>query len=140
MTRKALTTLIEENSPISRKATLLLGEVLRLSNRILPLGYAAQLQSLPQFFNGATAFGNAGQRNYALTALSSIDSLNRNQLRTRQSERSRAGMDSVMRGQRSVNASKLKGSMGIEDKAFQQMVVDSNASCRSGERLDKRLI
>jgi rapamycin-insensitive companion of mTOR len=66
-----------------------------------------------------------------LTALSSIDSLNRNQLRVRQSERSRnnkAGMDSVMRGQRSVNASKLKGSMGIEDKAFQQMIVDSNVS------------
>jgi rapamycin-insensitive companion of mTOR len=123
--------LIEENTSLSRKATLLLGEVLRLANRILPLQYAAQLQSLPQFFHGTTAFGDADQRNFALTALSSIDSLNRNQVRARQSApRERAGSipdirDPVQRGQRSVNASKLRANMSIEDKQFQQMVVDS---------------
>lgn len=146
MIYQALTTLIEENTPLSRKATLLLGEVLRLANRILPLQYAAQLQSLPRFFNGATAFADAGQRNFALTALSSIDSLNRNQIRVKQFRgggsatisRERASStgagggidtrDPVLRGQRSVFASKLKAGMGIEDRLFQQMIVDSGVS------------
>lgn len=43
----ALVAIIEDpkEATLSRKATLLLGEVLQLSNRILPLQYAAQLQA-----------------------------------------------------------------------------------------------
>lgn len=48
---EALVTLIEDAAgTLGRKATLLLGEVLQMSNRILPLQYAAQIQvgALPQ--------------------------------------------------------------------------------------------
>lgn len=43
---EALVAIIEDvkAATLARKATLLLGEVLQLSNRILPLQYAAQLQ------------------------------------------------------------------------------------------------
>jgi len=48
---EALVTMIEDAAgTLGRKATLLLGEVLQMSNRILPLQYAAQIQvgALPQ--------------------------------------------------------------------------------------------
>ena len=42
---EGLVTIIEDaKGSLGRKATLLLGEVLQMSNRILPLQYAAQLQ------------------------------------------------------------------------------------------------
>jgi rapamycin-insensitive companion of mTOR len=68
-----------------------------MSNRILPSQYAAQLQvrskfllihatsqadleqALPRLFTGATKFTNPNEMTGALSALSSIDSLARNQ-------------------------------------------------------------
>lgn len=45
---QALIAVIEDgNSTLNRKATLLLGEVLQMANRILPLQFAAQLQVRP---------------------------------------------------------------------------------------------
>ena len=35
----------ENNNNLNRKATLLLGEILQMANRILPMRYAAQLQA-----------------------------------------------------------------------------------------------
>jgi len=43
---EALVTLIEDvNGTLGRKATLLIGEVLQLANRLLPLEYAARIQA-----------------------------------------------------------------------------------------------
>jgi hypothetical protein len=42
---EALVTLIEDvHGTLGRKATLLIGEILQLANRVLPLQYAAQIQ------------------------------------------------------------------------------------------------
>ncbi|ODO05811.1 hypothetical protein I350_04872 [Cryptococcus amylolentus CBS 6273] len=135
---EALIAVIEEgNSTLNRKATLLLGEVLQMANRVLPMQFAAQLQarrlsmSLPQLFAEATDFANPSERIAALSALSSIDSLTRNQ--TRAVKRAAADkttasslqQDSLMRGQRQVQQVKLRLGLQIEDKQFQQMIVDS---------------
>lgn len=67
----------------SRKATLLLGEILHLSNRVLPRLHGAQMYTLPQLFTLASNFqaGDRG-RQTATSALSSIDGMDRQ--RTRQ--------------------------------------------------------
>ena len=89
---EALVTLIEDaKGTLERKATLLLGEVLQMSNRILPLQYAAQLQALPRLFSGATEFALPNERHIALSALSSIDSLNRVQIKAMKQSRDRPG-------------------------------------------------
>ncbi|OWZ28826.1 sterility protein Ste20 [Cryptococcus neoformans c8] len=129
---EALIAVIEEgNSTLNRKATLLLGEVLQMANRILPLQFAAQLQSLPRLFTEATDFSKPGDRIAALSALSSIDSLNRNQTKAVRRAAadnafsSTAQHNSLMRGQRQVQQVKLRLGLQIEDKQFQQMIVDS---------------
>lgn len=68
----------ENDAALSRKATLLLGEILLLANRLLPLQFSAQLQAMPQLFLAATTFNSPDDRNMALTALASIESLQRN--------------------------------------------------------------
>jgi hypothetical protein len=80
-----------------------------MSNRTLPLRYAAQLQSLPGLFIGATAFSNAQDRHFALSALASIDSLNRNR-RTK------------------THRPPPAPARTIEDRTFQQMLMDSGVS------------
>ncbi|KAK1923142.1 Rapamycin-insensitive companion of mTOR, middle domain-containing protein [Papiliotrema laurentii] len=125
---EALVAMIQSSAnTLTRKATLLLGEILQMTNRILPLSYAAQLQALPRLFNGATEFTSPNERHVALTALSSIDSLNRNQNKALRQARERNGkmQDSLQRGQRQVQQVKIRLGMQIDDKQFQQMVVDS---------------
>ncbi|CAD6567983.1 MAG: hypothetical protein TREMPRED_004194 [Tremellales sp. Tagirdzhanova-0007] len=128
---ESLVSLIEDpNSELNRKATLLLGEILQMANRVLPLQYAAQLQSLNRFFAAATTFADPKTRHVALTALSSIDSLNRNQTKAdKQASRDRSlatsNSDSLQRGQRQVQQVKLRMGFQIEDKQFQQTINDS---------------
>ncbi|WVR08773.1 hypothetical protein IAU60_005831 [Kwoniella sp. DSM 27419] len=129
---EALVSVIEEeNGPVNRKATLLLGEVLQMANKVLPLKFAAQLQSLPRLFSEATDFHNPGERMAALSALSSIDSLNRNHIKAvKKGTKDKAGInsvqqDSLQRGQRQVQNVKLRLGLQIEDKQFQQMIGDS---------------
>ncbi|WWC92493.1 uncharacterized protein L201_007452 [Kwoniella dendrophila CBS 6074] len=129
---EALVAVIEEdNGTLNRKATLLLGEILQMANRTLPLKFAAQLQSLPQLFSEATDFMNPAERMAALSALSSIDSLNRNQPKVgRKNMKDKTSslapqQDPLERGQRQVQSVKLRLGLQVEDKQFQQMIVDS---------------
>ncbi|WWD20882.1 hypothetical protein CI109_105359 [Kwoniella shandongensis] len=129
---EALISVIEEdNGTLNRKATLLLGEVLQMANTVLPMKFAAELQSLPRLFSEATDFKNPGERMSALSALSSIDSLNRNQTKAvKRAARDKTNsamtqQDPLIRGQRQVQQVKLRLGLQIEDKQFQQMIVDS---------------
>ena len=45
-----------DNSMLKRKSTLLIGEVLRLSSRLLPPSWSDDLQLLPELFSAATRF------------------------------------------------------------------------------------
>ncbi|ORY28003.1 Rapamycin-insensitive companion of mTOR, middle domain-domain-containing protein [Naematelia encephala] len=128
---ESLVIVIEDGdaSAIHRKCTLLLGEILQMANRILPLQYAAKLQSLPRLFTGATKFSCPEEMHVALSALSAIDSLNRNQSKAaKQAVKDRPrnlAQDSLQRGQRQVQQVRLRLGLQIEDRQFQQMVNDS---------------
>ena len=142
---EALVATIEvESGPLGRRATLLLGETLQMANRTLPLQYASQLQALPRLFSGATKFENPNERHFALSALSSIDSLARAQTKAaKDASKTRSGyaifalplrraptypsnaLDSLERGQRQVQQVRLRLGLQVDDRQFQQMVVDS---------------
>lgn len=47
-----------DNSTLKRKTTLLIGEVLKLANDLLPSSWSAELQLLPELFAAASHFGN----------------------------------------------------------------------------------
>ncbi|KAL0580619.1 hypothetical protein V5O48_001349 [Marasmius crinis-equi] len=131
---EALTSLIEESTTptnLSRKSTLLIGEILQMSNRILPLSFAARIQSLPQIFQMASDFQDGENRIVGTSVLSAIDSLNRNRTRLEPNLvkkyrlRSNSVDDAVRRGQRQVEQVKLKMGMQMDDKTFQNSLLET---------------
>ncbi|KAJ8080510.1 hypothetical protein PM082_017343 [Marasmius tenuissimus] len=131
---EALTSLIEESptaTNLSRKATLLIGEILQMSNRILPLSFAAKIQSLPQIFEMASDYQDGENRIVGTSVLSAIDSLNRNRTRLEPTSakkyrlRSNSVDDAVRRGHRQVEQVKLKMGMQMDDRTFQNTLLET---------------
>ncbi|KAK0504126.1 Rapamycin-insensitive companion of mTOR, N-term-domain-containing protein [Armillaria luteobubalina] len=130
----ALTSMLSETTTgtnLSRKATLLMAEVLQIANRVLPLSVAARIQAIPQIFNMAADFGDGEHRIIGTSAMSAIDSLDRNRARLQpgpvKQTRVRANSveDSVRRGQRQVEQAKLKMNMQMDDRTFQSCVLET---------------
>ncbi|KAF9267369.1 hypothetical protein L218DRAFT_977972 [Marasmius fiardii PR-910] len=131
---EALASLIEESpmaNNLTRKATLLIGEILQMSNRILPLSVAAKIQALPQVFEMASDYHDGENRIVGTSVLSAIDSLNRNRTRLepglvkKYRLRSNSVDDAVRRGQRQVEQAKIKLGMQMDDKTFQSSLLDT---------------
>lgn len=136
---EALTSMLQESttgSNLSRKATLLMAEILHISNRVLPLSYAAKLQSIPQIMEMASNYNDGEHRIVGNSALSAIDSFNRNKLRLQQTgpavknarQRANSVEDAVRRGQRQVEQVKIKMGMQMDDKAFQAALLETQVS------------
>ncbi|KAF5382569.1 hypothetical protein D9615_002880 [Tricholomella constricta] len=130
----ALSCMLEESitgSNLTRKATLLLAEVLQMANRVLPLSVAAKIQAIPEVFDMATHYSDGEHRIVGTSAMSAIDSFNRNRTRlqpsTLKTNRPRANSveDAVRRGQRQVEQVKLKMSMQMDDKTFQSSLLET---------------
>ncbi|KAG1822809.1 Rapamycin-insensitive companion of mTOR, N-term-domain-containing protein [Suillus subaureus] len=129
----ALTAMLEEcttGSNLSRKATLLMAEVMQMANRVLPLGVAARIQAVPRVFCLAADYNRGEHRIVGTSALSAIDSFNRNRLRLQPSVRNarpRANSveDAVRRGQRQVEQVKIKMGMQMDDKTFQSSLLET---------------
>ncbi|KAG2009933.1 ste16 [Coprinopsis cinerea AmutBmut pab1-1] len=131
----ALTSMMEETTMgtnLSRKATLLMAEILAMSNRVLPLSVAGKIQAIPQIFAMATDYANKEHRIVGTSAVSAIDSFNRNKARLetnnmKNNPRPRANSveDAVRRGQRHVEQAKLKMSMQMDDKTFQTAMLET---------------
>ncbi|ESK90459.1 cytosolic regulator pianissimo [Moniliophthora roreri MCA 2997] len=130
----ALTSMIEESTTgtnLSRKATLLMGEILQMSNRILPLSVAARIQALPKIFQMASEYRENESRLVGTSVLSAIDSLNRNRTRLEPGLvknyrlRSNSVDDAVRRGQRQVEQAKIKIGMQMDDKTFQNSLLET---------------
>ncbi|KAJ3553483.1 hypothetical protein NM688_g3590 [Phlebia brevispora] len=135
----ALTCMLEETTledppatNLSRKATLLIAEILQMSNRVLPLSIAAKIQALPRVFNLASDYKQGGNRIVGMSTLSAIDSYNRNRIRLQpatpqDAARARQGVceESVRRNQKAVEQAKVKLGMQMDDKSFQTMLLDS---------------
>lgn len=62
--------------PLKRKTTLLLGEVLKMANELLPPSWSAQLQVLPQLLHSAAEF-QSENRFVAIGTIYQVDSVNR---------------------------------------------------------------
>ncbi|KAF8503219.1 Rapamycin-insensitive companion of mTOR, N-term-domain-containing protein [Hysterangium stoloniferum] len=133
----ALTAMLEESvsdPALARKATLLIAEVLEIANRVLPLSEASKIQALPKLFTLAADYTNGPNRIMGTTALSSLDSFNRNKTRlqhiTQSSGRPRANSveDAVRRNQRQVEQNKLNFSMQIDDKTFQNLLIETQVT------------
>ncbi|KAG5353197.1 hypothetical protein C0989_009378 [Termitomyces sp. Mn162] len=131
---EALSNMLEESingTNLTRKATLLLAEVLQMANRVLPLSVAAKIQAIPEVFDKATHYSDGEHRIIGTTAMSAIDSLNRNRARlqpsTVRTNRPRANSveDAVRRGQRHVEQVKLKMNMQMDDKTFQSCLLET---------------
>ncbi|CDO75419.1 hypothetical protein BN946_scf184916.g3 [Trametes cinnabarina] len=130
----ALTSMFEESSvgsPLSRKATLLMAEILQKANRVLPLSIAARIQALPRVFSLASDYDDNEHRIVGSSALSAINSFNRHWSRmepaVKGDTRPRANSveDALRRGQRQVEQAKLKMSMQMDDKTFQAHLIDT---------------
>ncbi|KAI7903798.1 Rapamycin-insensitive companion of mTOR, N-term-domain-containing protein [Cokeromyces recurvatus] len=117
---------------MSRKATLLIGEILQLSTRLLPTLMAIQVQSLPKLFTLASNFEDEQVRHNATAALAHIDRLTR--ARTRyiappisSNLTSFKGTDQSpsKRTQEKVHEVKLKIGYAIDDTHFRQLLMDT---------------
>lgn len=129
----ALTTMLEERttgSNLTRKATLLMAEVMQMANRVLPLNMAANIQAIPQVFDLAADYTRGEHRIVGTSAITAIDSFNRNHARLHPSckssrPRANSAEDAVRRGQRQVEQSKIKLGMQMDDKMFQACVLET---------------
>ncbi|KAF5369485.1 hypothetical protein D9758_002757 [Tetrapyrgos nigripes] len=133
----ALTSMLEESTAgnnMCRKATLLMGEILQLANRVLPLSVAAKIQAVPKLFSLASDYHDGEHRIVGTSALSSIDSFNRNRTRlepgtakntTTSRIRANSVDDAIRRGQRQVEQVKIKIGMQMDDKTFQSSLIDT---------------
>lgn len=109
----------------SRKATLLLGEVLQLTNNLLPLARSRDLQTLPRLFCSATDL-RRNERLNATAALFQIESLNRTRNKTSLSRlMNSADHINNKRGQRQVEQVKIKMGLQIDDSHFRNLLLDT---------------
>ncbi|ORY81605.1 Rapamycin-insensitive companion of mTOR, middle domain-domain-containing protein [Protomyces lactucae-debilis] len=109
----------------SRKATLLIGEILQLANVLLPLSVSRDLQSLSRLFSTATSFSNDG-RLLATSALYQIESINRTRNKTSVAKIvNSADASSTKRGQRQVEQVKIKMGLQIDDTHFRNLLLDT---------------
>ncbi|KAJ8469790.1 hypothetical protein ONZ51_g8763 [Trametes cubensis] len=129
----ALTSMFEESSvgsPLSRRATLLMAEILQKANRVLPLSIAAKIQALPRVFSLASDYNDNEHRIVGSSALSAINSFNRHWSRmepaVKGDTRPRANsIEDALRRQRQIEPAKLKMSMQMDDKTFQALLLDT---------------
>ncbi|KAG8214549.1 Rapamycin-insensitive companion of mTOR, N-term-domain-containing protein [Butyriboletus roseoflavus] len=129
----ALSCMLEEStigSNLTRKATLLMAEVMQMANRVLPLNIAASIQAVPRVFNLASDYNRGEYRIIGTSAISAIDSFNRNRARLQPNvkgtrPRANSAEDAVRRGQRQVEQSKIKLGMQMDDKTFQSYLLET---------------
>ncbi|KAJ6256105.1 hypothetical protein Dda_9197 [Drechslerella dactyloides] len=118
----------EDGDPaIIRKSTLLVGEILKLSNRLLPSDMNTRLQMLPSLFRCASQFDSV-LRKTATSAVYQIDSLNRTLQRTGNhagTTTTRIALDDSKGTARQVEQVKLKLNLQIDEPHFRSLILDS---------------
>ncbi|KAN0062384.1 hypothetical protein ACQY0O_005266 [Thecaphora frezii] len=139
---EALVDVIEHTPEMRRKATLLMGELLQVSKRVHPPTIGSSIHSLPHLFALAASFkpSKSVERQTATLALSSIDRVNQQRVHYEASvggastngakppatrDRSNSVDESVRRGQRQVEKTKIRLGMQIDDNQFRNLMVDT---------------
>lgn len=119
----------EQDSPttsLKRQTTLLIGEVLKLANHLLPSSWSAELQTLPELFRSATTFA-FDDRFQAVATIYQVDSVNRTLYRSTPSTvggRQKYIDDGGIAG-RAVETSKNQMSANMDEIQFRTTMVES---------------
>ncbi|CDU24676.1 related to protein ste16 [Sporisorium scitamineum] len=138
----ALIDVIEHVPTMARKATMLMGELLQVSKRVHPPSMGSSIHSLPRLFSLAANFrlDKSDERQAAASALASIDSANRHRahheaissaaalsgtVQSTARDRSNSVEESMRRGQRQVEKTKMRMGMQIDDVQFRNMMIDT---------------
>ncbi|GAA5937590.1 TORC2 complex subunit TSC11 [Sporobolomyces koalae] len=123
-----------QDSSTSSRTSALIGEVLELSNRVLPPRLAAHLQSLPRLFALSISFETSDQRLNAGDTLSAIAELNREKRiagiqRSVDAEISPTPLeDSSQRSlqqRQLVESDKLRVAISMDDITFRNLLLES---------------
>lgn len=116
-----------EDDTMKRKSTLLLGEVLRLSSRLLPSSWSSKLQLLPDLFSAAIRF-NEKSHFVATSLIYQISSVSRTLYRSSPSALSNPDLPSFQLASLGLEEEQPRsaGSVPhIDEGTFRQLLVDS---------------
>ncbi|KAH6616595.1 Rapamycin-insensitive companion of mTOR, N-term-domain-containing protein [Boeremia exigua] len=112
---------------LKRKTTLLLGEVLKLANDLLPSSWSAQLQVLPQLLKSAAEF-DSENRFVAIGTIYQVDSVNRTLYRSGATSlhpgKGTTTLDSTTTEQ-PTNSSKVQAAMQMDEGQFRTLILES---------------
>ncbi|KAF2789920.1 hypothetical protein K505DRAFT_327930 [Melanomma pulvis-pyrius CBS 109.77] len=112
--------------PLKRKTTLLLGEVLKMANELLPPTWSAPLQVLPQLLQSAAKF-QTEDRFVAIGTIYQVDSVNRTLYRSGPTSlhTSKVTSGDSDSSNRQTDQSKAQAAMQIDEGQFRNMMVDT---------------
>ncbi|OAL00682.1 hypothetical protein IQ06DRAFT_147746 [Phaeosphaeriaceae sp. SRC1lsM3a] len=112
---------------LNRKTILLLGEVLKMANELLPPSWSAQLQVLPELLHSAASF-KSEERFVAIGTIYQVDSVNRTLYRsgptTVYNSKATAITDSNA-STRQTDSSKVQAAMQVDETAFRNLMVET---------------
>ncbi|KAF2033583.1 hypothetical protein EK21DRAFT_58282 [Setomelanomma holmii] len=122
--------LAEEESltaALKRKTILLLGEVLKMANELLPPSWSAQLQVLPQLLQSAAKF-QSEERFTAIGTIYQVDSVNRTLYRSGPTSlyanKATTNTDTAT-STRQTDPSKVQAAMQVDEQSFRNLMVDT---------------
>ncbi|CAI4219061.1 unnamed protein product [Parascedosporium putredinis] len=121
-----------DNPTLKRKTTLLLGEVLKLSSKLLLPSWSSELQLLPELFAAATQFDNDEHFN-ATGTVYQISSVSKTLYRTSPSGSGGGLMQANAYGDVMDDHPKANSAVVTDDTTFRQLLIDSG----SGKRLEE---
>ncbi|KAF1947748.1 cytosolic regulator pianissimo [Clathrospora elynae] len=113
--------------PLKRKTTLLIGEVLKMANELLPPSWSAQLQVLPQLLHSAAKF-ESEERFVAIGTIYQVDSINRTLYRSGPTSlyTSKGTMSAdTSSSTRQTDQSKLQAAMQVDEAQFRALMVET---------------
>lgn len=113
--------------PLKRKTTLLIGEVLKMANELLPPSWSAQLQVLPQLLHSAAKF-DSEDRFVAIGTIYQVDSINRTLYRSGPTSlytSKGVGADGATSNSRQTDQSKVQAAMQIDEGHFRTLMLDT---------------
>ncbi|OJD33072.1 cytosolic regulator pianissimo [Diplodia corticola] len=110
------------NLTLKRKTTLLLGEVLKMANELLPPSWSADLQVLPDLLKSAAQFG-ADDRFIATGTIYQVDSVNRTLFRSGGNEKFGGGVESEE--VHPPHLAKKQFSAQIDEASFRNLMAES---------------
>jgi rapamycin-insensitive companion of mTOR len=112
---------------LNRKTILLLGEVLKMANELLPPYWSAQLQVLPELLHSAARF-QSEDRFVAIGTIYQVDSVNRTLYRSGPTSlytsKFATNIDSDA-STRQTDSSKLQAAMQIDETVFRNLMVET---------------